>query len=128
MIVLVCGGRDYGVETYEKGTEQAYSEEQNVYLVLDSIDNEAEGGITQIIHGGANGADTWAGNWANMKNVPTRVFEAQWRTYGKAAGFKRNIQMAEQDPDLVVAFPGGRGTKMMIDISKKRGLNVRVVE
>jgi hypothetical protein len=113
MIVLVCGGRDY-------------TDALKVDAILYGIHHETP--ITLLIHGGANGADSLAGEWAILAGVPTRVFEAQWRTYGKAAGFKRNIQMAEQDPDLVIAFPGGRGTKMMIDISKKRGLNVRVVE
>ena len=37
--------------------------------------------------------------------------------------------MADQGrPDVVIAFPGGRGTAMMIEIAQKRGIPVISVE
>lgn len=77
-----------------------------------------------IIHGCANGVDTIAGGWAkgyyNIEEYP-----AQWDKYGKSAGFIRNKQMLEEGkPDIVIAFPGGKGTKMMVDLAKKAGVEV----
>jgi hypothetical protein len=34
----------------------------------------------------------------------------------------------EGKPDLVVAFPGGKGTAMMVDIATKAGVKVIKVE
>jgi predicted Rossmann-fold nucleotide-binding protein len=35
--------------------------------------------------------------------------------------------MADMQPDLVVAFPGGAGTAMMVDIAKNRQIPVIIV-
>jgi len=44
--------------------------------------------IALLIHGGANGADTLAGKAAKKFRIPVRVFRADWRSFGKAAGPK----------------------------------------
>ena len=53
---------------------------------------------------------------------------AQWVVYGKAAGPIRNNEMADQEPDVVLAFhndlANSKGTKNMVDIAKRRGLPV----
>jgi hypothetical protein len=51
----------------------------------------------------------------------------QYQEYGKGAGPRRNKQMIEEgNPDLVIAFPGGRGTADMIN--RARAAGVRVIE
>lgn len=58
------------------------------------------------------------------------AFPAEWNKYGKKAGYIRNAQMLEiGKPDLVLAFWDGvsRGTKMMIDLAKKAGVEVRII-
>ena len=68
-----------------------------------------------------------AGYWARKHRIDNLKFAADWATNGKAAGPIRNRKMlTEGRPDLVVAFPGGRGTADMIAQSKAAG--VRVVE
>jgi hypothetical protein len=47
----------------------------------------------QIIHGGANGADTLAGIYAKNYGYDCKVFMANWDTYGKSAGYRRNLEM-----------------------------------
>ncbi len=113
MIVLVCGGRDYG--NFEV-----------VRLTLDQI--HAESPITLIIHGGATGADECADRWAHLyADIQVQAYPAMWSTHGNAAGPIRNKQMLDDGkPDLVVAFAGGRGTADMV--RQARAAGVRVVE
>lgn len=39
----------------------------------------------------------------------------------------RNKIMLEQEPDIVIAFPGGAGTENMITISRQAGVPVFIV-
>lgn len=106
MRVLICGGREFG------NTELFYS-------TLDTYD------ITHIISGGARGADRLAEYYAKGKELPITIYPAQWRKYGKSAGPIRNEQMLiEGRPDLIIAFPGGKGTADMIRRAIDSGLNV----
>jgi NADPH:quinone reductase-like Zn-dependent oxidoreductase len=109
--VLVCGGRDY-------------VDAAHVFEVLTKLHDETP--IRVLIHGGASGVDTHAGHWAEDW-VHTTVYHADWATHGRAAGPIRNQKMLdEQHPDLVVAFPGGRGTADMMTRARRAG--VRVIE
>lgn len=41
------------------------------------------------------------------------------------AGYIRNAQMlSEGQPNIVIAFPGGKGTEMMVSLAKKKGVQV----
>lgn len=110
MKVLVCGGRDYG------DTGFVYSTLDNLHLM---------DGITQVISGGASGADELAHQWALARGVPSRQFFANWNELGASAGPIRNLDMLnEGKPDLVIAFPGGRGTADMVRKAKVAGVRV----
>lgn len=112
--VLVCGGRNYG-------------DRRKVYSILDAL--HLESGIGKLVTGGANGADLLATDWAAMRSVPYVKYPADWETHGRAAGPIRNREMLEKEhPDLVVAFPGGRGTASMIRLSHEAGVVFRVVK
>lgn len=54
-------------------------------------------------------------------------FPADWERNGRAAGPIRNRQMLDGKPDLVIAFPGGKGTADMVAEAKRRGIAVREV-
>lgn len=100
MRLLVCGGRDYGV---------TLSQRKFLYAELDRLKPSA------VIQGGASGADARAREWARYHDIPCVTFEADWRTHGKAAGPIRNQRMIDEGkPDMVLAFPGGRGTADMV--------------
>jgi hypothetical protein len=81
--------------------------------------------IDAIIHGGAPGADAMAGEFANVSNIREVVFQADWKKYGRRAGPLRNQRMIDEgNPDLVVAFPGGRGTGDMVTRARNAGIKV----
>ena len=112
MKVLVCGGRDFW-------------DQSRVYATLSTLLVEHE--IECVIHGNALGADTLAGMWATAHGIEQRIHYAEWKRLGGRAGPIRNAKMlAEEKPNLVVAFPGGSGTAHMVGIAKKAG--VRVIE
>ena len=110
MRVLVCGGRDFSDSKCVKDT-------------LDKIHRETP--IDTIIHGDARGADSLAAWWATFNKIKEVPFPADWEKHGKAAGPIRNREMLLQtQPDLIVAFPGGKGTQDMINVSRKHGYKV----
>lgn len=81
--------------------------------------------ITCLIHGAAAGADHLAYLWSQLAHVPEASFPAQWTMFGRSAGPLRNSQMLhEGKPDVVVAFPGGRGTADMVRQAKAAGVPV----
>lgn len=108
--VLVCGGRNY-------------NDQEKVFSVLDAA--HAANPIIKVIHGGAFGADLIAACWAEKRSVQTEEFKADWEANGRAAGPIRNRKMLDEGkPDLIIAFPGGRGTRNMIE--QAEGANVPV--
>jgi hypothetical protein len=111
MRVLVCGSRHF-----------------NDYDKLKEVLNGRT--ISEIIHGGARGADTLAGQYGEDHSIPVRCFPALWDLHGKRAGPIRNTQMLrEGTPDYVVAFlaKDSRGTKNMIDQATKANLPVEII-
>lgn len=128
--VLVCGGRTYGTvpkdtlkENLEAAKKQAEQEVTYLYEVLNRVHEKM--GIATIIHGNARGADTLAGLWAKGKRVNETRFCADWNKHGKGAGPIRNAQMlSEGNPTIVIAFPGGDGTKNMIEQATKAGVPI----
>jgi len=130
MRILVCGGRDFGhvrrtapLEEEPPHVLRAIEEYKFIHSALDEI-IKAGSNIT-IISGGATGADSAVIDFAHIYFHPYEVYKADWNKYGKAAGFIRNKQMLEEGrPDLVVAFPGGKGTAMMVMLAKKDGVEV----
>ena len=110
MNALVCGGRDF----------------TNAHLMNEVLDGiHAATIISLVIHGGARGTDTLAGTWALWHGVDVQCYPAEWEVYGRAAGFVRNQYMLDVSlPDLVVAFPGGRGTADMVRRARASGVPV----
>lgn len=114
MRVLVCGGRDY-------------TDEGRVYEVLDRLRETR--GIEVVMSGCASGVDAIAHAWGPDRGVRHLLFVADWRTHGKAAGPIRNQRMLDEGkPDLVVAFPGGKGTADMVRRARKAGVEVEEVK
>ena len=90
--------------------------------------------LTRIISGGARGADTLGERFANEMGLEISRFIPDWDGLGKRAGYVRNAEMAkfasEDDSyGVLIAFWDGqsRGTKHMIDLAKRYGLEVHVV-
>lgn len=109
MRVLITGGRDYNDQ---------YALE---YFLDDLHKNKC---FKTLIHGGASGADRLAGNWAISREIEVEECPANWEKHGKSAGPIRNQEMLDKNPDLLIAFPGGRGTSDMVKRAKKSGLEI----
>lgn len=126
MRVIVCGGRDYGdVVTIRRELEEftwAHRHED-----------------VTVVHGDAPGADRHAGGQAKLLQLPVDEFPADWhgpcrpecyhrpRKAGEkcpAAGVYRNQEMLDAGADLVIAFPGGRGTADMVSRARETGVEV----
>ncbi|MEM6470821.1 MAG: SLOG family protein [Planctomycetota bacterium] len=108
MRLIIAGGRNY----------QFTAED---IAKLDAI--AAETTVTEVVCGGANGADECGRQWAIANGVAVKMFPADWNTHGRAAGPIRNEQMAQYG-DAVALFPGGRGTDSMHRYAVANGLKV----
>jgi hypothetical protein len=121
---IVCGGRDFiDTKTGEAGLDGIFAGlDETVFL--------------EVIEGGARGADTIGGNWADKHNHRRTTMKADWDKYKKAAGFIRNSDMARclaarRDQlgaeTCVISMPGGKGTAMMCKISAEAGFRIETI-
>lgn len=103
MRILVCGGRHHAdrLKVHEALTRLHLVEE-----------------VTEVIHGDAVGVDTLAGAWARMHHIPVRRYQIE----PGEGGFARNERMLRDSaPDAVVHFPGGNGTRHMVQLAVAGG-------
>lgn len=82
-----------------------------------------------VIHGGANGADSIAGDIAESLEIKTLEFKADWNKHGRAAGPIRNQRMLDEGkPTAVMAFHkdlrSSRGTLDMCRRARSANLPV----
>ncbi len=116
-VVLVTGGRDY-------------ADAAGVKAALDAI--LAKHPDIEIMHGAARGADTLGDRWAEWNGCPRHPHPAQWLNekspggVDSAAGVRRNQEMVNLKPDVVIGFPGKSGTIDCLSRAKKAGLNILV--
>jgi hypothetical protein len=82
-----------------------------------------------IVQGGAIGVDTFAYQWAVQNHVATQTYKPDWNKYGRAAGFKRNDEMLDTKPALVLAFWDGEsnGTKHTFTGARAREIPTEVI-
>ena len=80
-----------------------------------------------IVSGCASGADLIGERYAEEKGFKVETHPADWKTYGRSAGPRRNKQMAEVS-DYVICFWDGKskGTKSMIDFAKEYNKPVKI--
>lgn len=104
---------------------------QNQALLEEKLDKILERCVEQpieIISGGAEGADQAGEAYAQKRGLKVVQFPANWKQFGKQAGFRRNEQMAKYATHLVAFWDGkSSGTRHMIETAKAKGLPVRVI-
>ena len=83
--------------------------------------------FSEIVSGGAKGADSLARRYAEEKNISIIEILPDWNQYGKSAGFKRNKLIIDQS-DAIIAFWDGnsKGTAHSVRLAKEVGKNVYV--
>lgn len=121
--IIVAGGRDFN------DYDLLHSSLVELLFEIDDT-NTTE---IEFVSGTCRGADVLGEQFAYNYNYDVKRFPANWNELGKRAGWVRNCDMAkyasEADHGILVAFWDGKskGTKNMIDIANRYGLDVKVV-
>ena len=117
MWFLISGSRDFPNETLVRKT---------THDVIHPADI--------LLHGGARGVDTWCAEEAKQSGATVLRRPAQWETYGRSAGMRRNTDMlnelvAQADPYHILLFWDGesRGTEHMLWMVDDRHLPHTVI-
>jgi hypothetical protein len=122
MRVHVCGGITFNDRDW-------------LWAGLDLLNSKRP--ITEIIEGGATGADVRAGEWARKhEGVKWTIELIEWEKH--SAGLKkgeenparaiRDRKIAEMRPDVVLACPGGKEVTSMVEAARAAGLTVIFLE
>jgi hypothetical protein len=110
---LICGGRDF--------SDQTLLDKALAALILHPKD-------AVIIHGDARGADRMGAKWGLERGAKVEPYPADWERYRGAAGPIRNQAMLDHgQPDVVLAFPGGKGTADMVKRARARRIVTIVI-
>lgn len=88
----------------------------------------------RVVSGTARGADQLGEQYAKIAGYEVSRFVPDWDGLGKRAGYVRNAEMAKYamadgNYGVLIAFWDGKskGTKHMIDLAEKNGLEVHIV-
>ena len=114
--IIIAGGRDFNdYNLLKEKIDNIISDKRKTHQIY-------------IVSGKARGADSLGEKYANENGLNIMEFPADWDKHGKSAGYKRNLEMAE-NADALIAFWDGesRGTKHMIDIAKEKNLLTRII-
>lgn len=114
MKVIIAGSRNFiNYQKLKKECDEFLQNQKNIEIVSGNH---------------YKGADKLGIQYAIQKGLNLIKFPAEWNKFGKAAGPKRNKEMAIA-ADALIAFWDGksRGTKNMIELAKQKGLKVKVI-
>ena len=118
MRTIICGSRHFGAGPFS----------EKDYDLMKSVLANLRWKPTEVVCGMAKGADTLGESWAKANNIPVAYFPANWAKFGRAAGPKRNKEMADYAEACVAfLFEDSRGTANMIKLATKKGIPVCVV-
>ena len=129
MRVIIAGGRDFNdFKLLESNINKIFKQLSDEKLISIYV-NESN---IEIICGKARGADTLGEQFAKEYKLSIKYFPADWNTYGKSAGYRRNAEMAnyaKEDNGVLIAFWDGKskGTKHMIDLAKSNNIRVFII-
>jgi len=122
MRLIIAGGRTFhSLDLMIDKVDEFLSDDEFVV-------NRDDAALITIISGTARGADQTGERYAALRGYSVERYPAQWDVYGRSAGYKRNEQMAKIATHCIVFWDGqSRGSKHMLDLATKHGLEVRVV-
>ena len=112
MRVIIAGSRDFS--DYQLLSDTMHSLFPNMGI--------------EVVSGMARGADYLGYCFGKENGLVIHEMPADWNTYGKSAGFKRNAEMSKVG-DILVAFWDGKsnGTGNMIRLMQLKGKPVHIV-
>lgn len=124
--VIIAGGREFN--------DLPLLRNKCVEIIREVTKEDNSIDKVRIVSGTARGADRLGEQYAQIMHHEVSRFPAAWDIYGKSAGYRRNAEMAKfasEDGNIgvLIAFWDGksRGTKHMIDLAKRYGLDVHIV-
>ncbi len=91
-------------------------------LVVKELEKYVSNDVTEIVSGGAKGADFCAKEFAISHKIKFTEFLPDYKRYGRAAPLYRNSEIIEYS-DAVLAFWDGisKGTRYVIEECQKNG-------
>ena len=85
--------------------------------------------VDTIISGGAEGIDTLAEQYADLRRISKYILRPRYDLYGRAAPLKRNEQMVDLADAVLVIWDGrSKGTQYTIKYTKKKNKPITVVQ
>lgn len=113
--VIIAGSRDI--------TNYAYISKK-MDAILRNVKEDIE-----IVSGGARGVDCLGERYARERGYAIKQFIPDWDGLGRGAGYIRNAEMADYADACVVFWDrASKGSKMMYETAKKKGLMVRLID
>jgi len=89
-------------------------------LLLRVINEYFPSKITEVVSGGAKGADSLGAKFAKDNNIKLVEFLPDWDKYGKRAGFVRNQDIIEYADKVLGIWDGvSKGTANSLSIAKR---------
>lgn len=87
-------------------------------------------GASTLVHGDARGVDRFVAAHVarTYPGAQVMVFPAQWHTYGRSAGHRRNGTMLRWGVRALIAFPGGRGTANCVEQAQRLRIPVHFID
>jgi len=142
MKAIICGGRDFDSDKFKEKYHN-FEQKLNDILKKNNIDEE--------VCGMAAGADKYGAHFAKKNGIVVKEFDAFWNNtisskdepvslglnkfgypYNKLAGINRNKRMGDyvknNEGGIIIALPGGSGTKHMVDYGLSIGLTVYIFD
>lgn len=124
--VIIAGSRDF--DDFPKLMNSCIDILHEISAQNDDLDK------IRIVSGTARGADLLGEQYAKISGYELSRFPADWDGLGKRAGYVRNAEMAKYamadgNYGVLIAFWDGKskGTKHMINLAEKNGLEVHIV-
>ena len=124
--VIIAGSRDF--DDFPKLMNNC------IDILFKITDQHSDLDKIRIVSGTARGADQLGEQYAKITGYKVSRFPADWDGLGKRAGYVRNAEMAkfavaDGNCGVLIAFWDckSRGTKHMVDLAEKNGLEVHIV-
>ena len=108
---------------------RTFNSYDEVVAVMSTFISSNDVTVTEIVSGGAKGADTYAMDFARRHGLKLIVFFPDYKKYDKQAPLIRNKLIVEEC-DCLLAFWDGqsRGTKFTLDYAIEKGKPIKIVK
>ena len=95
---------------------------------INDLEKYLPDGVSEIVSGGAKGADSFAAEYARKNGIPLTEFLPEYEKFGRAAPLKRNGKIVEYADEGLAFWDGSsKGTKYTIELFKKANKKITVV-